>query len=77
MRAVPFWIAVAGGLLLAVASIKGSSLIKAIGVALFILGVAGFFVATVRRSRTEGIGLATAMGRGARDAVRFAWYLMP
>ena len=77
MRAVPFWIAAAGGVLLAVASIKNSPVIEAIGVALFMLGMVGFFGAAVRRSRTEGISLATALGRGARDAVRFAWYLMP
>jgi hypothetical protein len=77
MRALPFWIAAAGALLLAAASIKSSPLIEVIGAALLTLGVLGFFVAAVRRSRTEGIGLATAFGRSARDAVRFAWYLMP
>jgi hypothetical protein len=74
---VPFWLAALGGVIGAVASIAGSFVAEAIGAALFVLGVAWFFAAAVGKSRAEDVRLATALLHGARDALRFAWYLMP
>jgi uncharacterized membrane protein len=77
MRAVAFWIAAAGGLLLAITSIQGFSRIQATGAALFALGVLVFFVAAVVRSRAERMSLTMAVGQSAQEALRFAWYLVP
>jgi hypothetical protein len=77
VRAAPFWLAAVGGLLLAAASIASSPTLELVGAMLFVLGAVSFFVAAVRRTRSEGIALRTAMARGALDALRFAWSLMP
>jgi hypothetical protein len=77
VRAAPFWLAAVGGLLLAAASITSSRALEILGAVLFVLGVVSFLVAAVRRSQSEGIPLRTAMARGALDALRFAWSLMP
>jgi membrane associated rhomboid family serine protease len=74
---VPFWLAALGGVFGAAASIAGSFAAGAIGAALFLLGVVWFFAAAVRKSRAEDVRLATALLQGTRDALRFAWYLMP
>jgi hypothetical protein len=77
VRAAPFWLAAVGGVLLAAASVAGSRVLELLGGALFALGVVAFFGVAVRRSRSEGIRLRTSVGRSARDALRFAWQLMP
>ena len=77
MKATPFWIAAAGGVLVAVASVKSFPAVEAVGALLFLLGVILFFVVAVRRARMEGIGTRAALGRGVQDALRFAWDLMP
>lgn len=46
MRAISFWLAAAGGLLLAAASVLGSRLLAALGAILFLVGTASFFVLT-------------------------------
>jgi hypothetical protein len=74
---MPFWIAATGGVLLSVTFVKPLPAVVATGAALFVLGVALFFVRSMRRARTQGIPAATALRRGARDALRFAWHLMP
>jgi Flp pilus assembly protein TadB len=77
-ESIPFWVAAAGGILLAVASIRSlPSVVSLIGAVLFVLGVVLFFVVAVERSRREGVALTSALGQGARDALRFAWLLMP
>jgi hypothetical protein len=78
VRAGSFWVAVGGGLLLAVGSVATvPSVVSVVGAVLFALGVVVFFADAVGRSRREGVSLTTALRRGARDALRFAWYLMP
>jgi hypothetical protein len=77
VMAVPFWIAAAGGFLLAVASITSRRLVEVIGGGLFVLGAILFFVAAVSRSAADGVALTAALRQGAGDAMRFAWHLMP
>jgi hypothetical protein len=48
-----------------------------VGAVLFLAGLVGFFVVATRRSRAEGIGMLASLARGARDALRIAWHLMP
>jgi hypothetical protein len=75
---LPFWLAAVGGVLLAVSSVKSlPTAVWAVGAALFVLGVALFFMVAARRSRADGVALTRALGEGARDALRFAWHLMP
>jgi hypothetical protein len=77
LSATPAWIVMAGGVLLAIASVTRLSAFEAIGALLFVLGLILFLVVAVRRARVEEIGMATALGRGVKDSLRFAWYLMP
>lgn len=77
MKAAPFWLAAIGGLLLAAASVAGSSGLQVPGAVLLVLGMVLFGVVAARRSRREGTGLTSALARGVRDALRFAWHLMP
>jgi hypothetical protein len=77
VKTVPFWITATGGVLLALTFVKPIPAVVAAGAALFVLGVALSFVRFVRQARTQGIPTATALRRGARDALRFAWHLMP
>jgi len=77
VRAAPFWIAAAGGVLFAAGSAVGSTALELLGAVVFVLGVVSFFAAAVQRSRDDGIGVGTALARGAQDALRFAWRLMP
>jgi hypothetical protein len=77
VKAGPFWIAVAGGLLLAVASIRSYRFVEVIGAGLFLLGVILFFVVAVSRSRADGVAFTAALRQGAADAMRFAWHVMP
>ena len=77
VKATPFWIAAAGGILLAVVSVKSLRAVEALGALLFLLGLILFFVVAVQRARMEGIGTRAALGRGVRDALRFGWHLMP
>jgi hypothetical protein len=77
VKRVPFWMAAAGGVLLAAASVMGWSELEWVGAILFVAGVLWFFAAAIHRSRSEGIGLVASLTRSAQDALRFAWYLMP
>jgi hypothetical protein len=77
VKALPFWVAATGGIFLAVTFVKPISALVAVGTALFVLGVVLVFVVVVRRARRQGIPTTTALRRGARDALRFAWHLMP
>jgi hypothetical protein len=78
VRAVPFWVAAAGGIVLAVASIRGlPNVVSVVGAVLLVFGALLFFVIAVQRSRGEGVALTRALGQGARDALRFVWQLMP
>jgi hypothetical protein len=77
VRAAPFWLVVAGGMLLAASSLVGSSALDVVGAVLFVLGTVLFFVVAVRRSWIEGTRFPTALARSARDALRFARFLMP
>jgi hypothetical protein len=77
MRSMPFWVAASGGVLVAAALAIDSMGIELAGAALFAVGMSWFFVGAVHRSRDEGTRLTTALARGARDALRFTWYLMP
>jgi hypothetical protein len=74
---VAFWLAAAGGVLLAGSSVVGSRASAATGAALFVVGVVWFFIGAVRRSRKDQVALKTAVGRASKDALRFALYLMP
>lgn len=77
MKILPFWVAALGGILLAVTFVTPSPTLVVVGAGIFVLGVLLFFSAAVQRGRAEGVGPMTALGRGARDALRFAWHLMP
>ena len=72
-----FWVAAAGGVLAGIGEVTGIGAVMAVGAALFICGIVWFFVGVVGRSRDENVGLVTAIGRAGRDAVRFAFDLMP
>jgi membrane-bound ClpP family serine protease len=73
-----FWIAVGGGLLLAISVFYDPRGITAIGgLVLFIVGVALVFSRSLAASRREGTGLVHAIVLSVRKALRFAWALMP
>jgi hypothetical protein len=78
VTSLPFWIAAAGGVLLAVTTVKSLPIVVGVlGAALFLGGVMLFFAVALRRARAEGMAVSTSLRRGARDALRFAWHLMP
>jgi hypothetical protein len=77
VRSFPFWVAAAGGVLLAATGAVGSWELGVVGAILFVAGVAWFFAAALRRSRSDGVSVGVSLGRTAREALRFAWYLMP
>jgi hypothetical protein len=77
VKSLPFWVSAAGGVLLAVSSVENLPATAAVGAVLFLAGLVGFFVVATRRSRAEGIGMLASLARGARDALRIAWHLMP
>jgi len=78
VSALPFWVAAVGGLLLAIASIASlPGLVSGAATVLFVVGVVLFLFVALRRSREEGVPLTKALGQGARDAIRFAWWMMP
>jgi hypothetical protein len=56
---MPFWIAAAGGLLLAFASLESVTAAEVAGAVLFLLGTTLFFTFAVRRARADGTGMAT------------------
>jgi hypothetical protein len=77
VKTLPFWITAAGGVLLAITFVTSAPALVAAGATFFGLGLLLFFGAAVRRGRAEGARTATVLGRGLRDALRFAWHLMP
>jgi hypothetical protein len=77
VKSLPFWIAASGGVLLAVSTVAPIPTAGAVGGVLFLVGVILFVTIAVRRARDEGTGILISLRRGARDALRFAWYLMP
>jgi hypothetical protein len=73
-----FWIAVGGGLVLAISVFYDPRGITAIGgLVLFIVGVALVFSRSLATSRREGTGLVHAIVLSVRKALRFARALMP
>jgi hypothetical protein len=44
---------------------------------LFVLGSMLFLVEAVRRARMDGVRTTTALSQRMRDALRFAWHLLP
>jgi hypothetical protein len=74
---VAFWLTAAGGVLASIGEVAGIGALVALGAVLFACGVAWFFAGAVGRSRDEEVGLGTAIARASRDALRFAFHLMP
>ena len=77
VRSAPFVVAAAGGILVAAALAVGSTRFELTGATVFATGVIWVFVMAIHRSHHDGTSLPTALSRGARDALRFAWYLLP
>jgi hypothetical protein len=77
LHAIPAWTALAGGVLLAIASVVKLPAFAAVGALLFVLGIALFLVVVLRRARAEGIGKRVALGRGVKESLRVAWHLLP
>jgi len=73
--AASVWVALAGGVVLAVGDATSSVVLDVIGGVLLVGGVLGFFVAGARRARQEGIGIGSALARSSKDALRLAWYV--
>ena len=63
--------------LAAIGEVVGITALALLGGVLFLCGSVWFFVSAIGRSRSEGIGLGTAVWRAGRDAFRFALALMP
>jgi hypothetical protein len=74
---VAFWTTAAGAVLAAIGEVVGITALALFGDVLFVCGIVWFFVSAVGRSRSEDIGLGTAIWRAGRDAFRFALALMP
>ena len=75
LGAATVWVALAGGVLLAVGDATNSGTLDVIGGLLLVGGVLGFFLAGARRARQERIGIGSALARSAKDALRLAWYV--
>ena len=74
---MPLWLAMAGGLLTVASLALDSSVVALVGVALFVVGVILLFVAAMRDSRRNNVGLGLAIRRSAGASIRFAFKLMP
>jgi membrane-bound ClpP family serine protease len=71
------WLTIAGGLLSLVSLALASSFLAVVGVVLFVVGVILFFVAAMRDSRRDDVGLGLAIRRSAGTSIRFVFKLMP
>ena len=71
--AVSVWVALAGGVVLAVGDAAGSGVVDVVGAALLAAGVFGFLGMSITRSRQDGLGVTAAVGHSAKDALRLAW----
>jgi hypothetical protein len=74
---VGFWVAMGGGVAASTAEILGSPALAFVGAGIFVYGVLLFFSGAVSRARAENVTLGRAIALAAKDALRFALYLMP
>jgi hypothetical protein len=76
LGAFSVWAALVGGIVIAGGDATGVLLLDLVGAVLLAAGIVGFFGAGIKRSRQEGVGLASALAQSAKDALRLAWYVL-
>jgi hypothetical protein len=73
--AVSIWTALTGGVLLAISDAADLTAVAVAGAVLLVAGLVVFLGDGVARSRRDGLGVAAALGRSAKDAIRLAWFV--
>ena len=76
LGAISVWVALVGGIAIAVGDAASIGLLDLIGALLLATGAVGFLGGGVMRSRSEGVGLGSALAQSAKDALRLVWYVV-